>query len=148
MIDKFVEEYRFLSNFATAYIEYEGIVYKSVEHAYVAAKTISQAMRVEISAVPTAGQVKRFGKLLELRPDWEEVKLGIMEELVRKKFLIPDYTEKLLATGNQELVESNTWHDKIWGVCVCSDCDGKGENNLGKILMKIRTELQNPSFFS
>ena len=44
--------------------------------------------------------------------------------------------EKLLATGTEELVEGNNHGDTFWG-CV----NGKGENHLGKILMKVREEL-------
>lgn len=47
-----------------------------------------------------------------------------------------DLKAKLLETGDAELVESNWWHDYFWGVC-----NGRGENHLGKILMKIRAEL-------
>jgi predicted NAD-dependent protein-ADP-ribosyltransferase YbiA (DUF1768 family) len=42
----------------------------------------------------------------------------------------------LKATGDEELVEGNWWNDTFWGVC-----NGVGENNLGKLLMKIRAEL-------
>ena len=45
----------------------------------------------------------------------------------------------LLATGDAELQEGNTWNDTFWGV---SSKTGKGKNTLGKILMKVRGELQ------
>uniref|UniRef100_UPI00345E83CD NADAR domain-containing protein n=1 Tax=uncultured Duncaniella sp. TaxID=2768039 RepID=UPI00345E83CD len=50
----------------------------------------------------------------------------------------PALAEKLIATGDAELVEGNYWHDTVWGVC-----DGVGENHLGKILMRVREELKN-----
>ena len=34
-----------------------------------------------------------------------------------------------------ELIEGNNWKDTYWGVC-----HGKGQNNLGKLLMRIREE--------
>jgi hypothetical protein len=43
----------------------------------------------------------------------------------------------LLATGDMELIEDNDWDDTYWGVC-----NGAGENNLGKLLMKIRAEAR------
>ncbi len=45
----------------------------------------------------------------------------------------------LVATGQEELVEGNDWEDRFWGV----DPPGSnnGENNLGKILMRVRNEL-------
>ena len=45
---------------------------------------------------------------------------------------------KLLTTGDAKIVEGNTWGDTFWGVC-----GGVGENHLGKVLMRIRAELQN-----
>jgi predicted NAD-dependent protein-ADP-ribosyltransferase YbiA (DUF1768 family) len=60
-----------------------------------------------------------------------------MEELVRRKFADPELAEKLLATGDEELVEGNTWNDRFWGVC-----RGEGRNELGKILMRVRAELR------
>jgi predicted NAD-dependent protein-ADP-ribosyltransferase YbiA (DUF1768 family) len=44
--------------------------------------------------------------------------------------------DSLLATGTQEIVEGNTWGDTFWG-----QVNGKGQNKLGKLLMKIRDEL-------
>jgi len=58
-------------------------------------------------------------------------------KLVRKKFEIPVLREALLDTGNAKLVEGNYWGDVEWGVC-----RGKGKNKLGKILMKVRKEIQ------
>ena len=45
--------------------------------------------------------------------------------------------EKLLKTGDEELIEGNDWNDCYWGVC-----QGKGENKLGQILQRIRSELR------
>ena len=51
-----------------------------------------------------------------------------------------DLKEKLLATGDEHLEEGNTWGDTTWGTV-----NGIGENRLGKILMKVRNELQEES---
>ena len=67
----------------------------------------------------------------------EEVKDKVMYEIVLAKFTQnPDLKEKLLATGDEHLEEGNTWGDTIWGTV-----DGVGENRLGKILMRVRDEL-------
>ena len=47
----------------------------------------------------------------------------------------------LLSTGDQELIEGTWWHDKFWGICICTKCANKGDNNLGKILMTVREEI-------
>ena len=61
-----------------------------------------------------------------------------MYQIVKCKFeQNEDLKIKLLNTGNSELIEGNTWGDKIWG-----KVNGVGQNNLGKILMRIRKELK------
>lgn len=137
MIDSFRGEYRFLSNFWFVDVEFEGITYPSTEHAYVAAKTLDEDKRRAISKVRTPGEVKRLGRSLALRPDWEDVKIDIMRELVTKKFKNSKLRSLLLATKDQQLIEGNTWGDTFWGVC-----RGKGSNHLGKILMQVREDLK------
>lgn len=142
MIREFREEYRFLSNFVPARVEFEGREYISVEHAYVASKTLNDVLRFEISAIPTAGKAKEFGKFLDLRPDWEEVRVDIMRSLLKQKFNQAPYEEALISTGKEELVEGNKWHDNFWGSCICVNCGDKGKNMLGKLLMEIRGDLR------
>lgn len=135
---EFQGEYRFLSNFWPAAVVLDSFLYPSVEHAYQAAKTLNPEIRSKIRELPKPGDAKRFAKMLQLRPDWKQVKLSVMEDLVRQKFFMNQFCrEKLLETGEAELIEGNTWNDTFWGVC-----RGKGENHLGKILMKVRAELQ------
>ena len=84
-------------------------------------------------------KAKQLGRKVKLRKDWEEVKTNIMYDICLAKFTQnQDLKEKLLKTGNAILIEGNWWNDTYWGVC-----NGIGENNLGKILMKIREELKN-----
>lgn len=143
MITEFTGEYRWLSNFVPAEVTFEGWTYPTVEHAYVAAKTLDLLVREDIRNTNSPGQVKRFGRKVVLRPDWEEVKLGIMEDLLRQKFAIPQYKESLVTTAGQIIIEGNWWHDNFWGVCKCGKCYLKraGQNNLGEMIVKIREEL-------
>ena len=144
MIDGFVGEYRFLSNFFPCTIKYEGLTYPSTEHAYQAAKTIDVAQRKAFAIegreiglpVLNAGGAKQLGRKIPIRDDWEEVKLEVMEELLKLKFSQHYFRQKLIDTGDEELVESNTWNDTYWGVC-----RGIGQNHLGKLLMKVRSKL-------
>jgi ribA/ribD-fused uncharacterized protein len=136
-IDKFQGEHRWLSNFAVAEVVFEGATYSSVEHAYQAAKTILPAERREIQAAPTPGKARRLGQKVCLRPDWEDIKLDVMRDLLRQKFRIPEYRRMLLETGIQHLMENNHWHDTFWGVC-----EGEGLNHLGRLLMDIREEIR------
>jgi N-glycosidase YbiA len=137
-ITEFKDEYRFLSNFdQTSTILYDFMSYRSVEHAYQAAKTLNLEERKKIKACETPGKAKRMGQTVTLRADWEEIKLDVMRDLLYKKFSLHPLREKLLATGTKELVEGNNWGDTYWGVC-----NGKGENRLGIILMDIRADLE------
>lgn len=139
MIDRFVDRYRFLSNFYPAVVTLGGEEYPSVEHAYQAAKTLDLSKRRMIRRAVTAGDAKKLGRNLALlRPDWSTVKLEVMETLVREKFTRHhDLGKLLLLTGYEELIEGNYWGDTFWGVC-----KGKGQNHLGKILMRVREELR------
>lgn len=145
MINDFSGENAFLSNFFDAYLIYEGIIYKSTEAAFQAAKTLDTAERERI-AVMTPSQAKKAGRSLQLRPDWEEVKDKVMYDVCRAKFKMNgtlQLEEKLLATGDEELIEGNTWHDNYWGNCTCDKCkDIPGRNQLGKTLMKLREDIR------
>ena len=136
MINKFFGEYRWLSNFWAVEVVLDGVTYNSTEAANQAAKTLDMKEREEIRAATTFKQAKHLGYLVTLRKDWEKVKLQVMEDLLQQKFKHPDLRAKLIATYPEELIEKNTWNDTFWG-----QCKGKGENHLGKLLMKIREEL-------
>lgn len=140
VISKFNGDFDFLSNFFSSPIRYEGMVYPTVEHAFQAAKTMDMAKRREIAGLPTPGAAKRAGRQVTLRPDWEEVKVDIMETLLREKFSNPHLNFCLRITDGHFLEEGNNWHDNFWGVCHCERCGGNGRNQLGKLLMKIRAE--------
>ena len=140
-IESFTGEYRFLSNFYSAPVLYEDIIYPTVEHAYQAAKTDNLADRRIISTM-AVGNAKRYGQRITLRPDWDIIKVGIMEELLKKKFEHGYLEELLLGTGNATLIEGNSWHDNFWGACNCSRCaDKKKLNTLGKLLMNLRLKI-------
>ncbi|MBO7210495.1 MAG: NADAR family protein [Methanobrevibacter sp.] len=136
MIDRFSGYYEFLSNFYPSEVEYKGIKFPTVEHAFQAAKCKTKEEMQKFTEYDTPGKAKRAGRKVDLRNDWEDVKLNIMDELLKQKFSNPAMAEKLLETKNEFLVEGNNWNDTFWGVC-----DRKGENHLGVILMKLRSEL-------
>jgi ribA/ribD-fused uncharacterized protein len=136
MIDSFFGKYRFLSNFFPCSIWLEKQCFTSVENAYQASKTLDLSLRRQFINL-TPGQAKRFSKTIPARKDWNEVKLAIMEGLVRQKFSEPRFAKLLISTGNHELIEGNKWGDTYWG-----QCGGKGENHLGRILMRIREEVK------
>lgn len=130
-ITSFRGEHEFLSNMYPCDVVYNGTLYANAEAAFQAAKCFARAREF----VGLDGKAaKRLGRKVELRPDWEDVKIRVMKEVLVAKFgQNLDLYEKLHATGAAELVEGNTWNDTFWGVC-----GGIGKNNLGKILMETR----------
>jgi ribA/ribD-fused uncharacterized protein len=138
MIKEFQGEDRWLSNFEPCDIEYEGIKFKNVETAYQAAKTLDEDVRRDISLL-SPGKAKRAGKVVQMRDDWNEIKLDIMKDFLRQKFSRDPLRKMLLDTGKQEIQEGNFWRDHFWGVDFIT---GQGENNLGKLIMEVRRELR------
>ena len=136
MITEFKGQYRFLSNFWIVNLRIGDMHFTSAEHAYQAAKSLDQQDWANISSCETPGDAKRAGRLLKLRPDWESIKLDVMEIILKEKFSHPELAHKLVETGDQELIEGNHWGDTFWGVC-----RNQGQNHLGRLLMKIRSEL-------
>ena len=135
-IDSFQGDFRFLSNFYPCPVVLEGVLYSSVEHAYVAAKSSDPAFRAQVARTEGANAAKKLGRKVKLRPDWEQVKVSVMESLLRQKFSFgSDLAMRLQSTGKAELVEGNWWGDTFWGVC-----KGRGLNTLGKLLMKVRQD--------
>lgn len=130
IIDGFIGEYRWLSNFWI----HDTHNHLSVEHHYQAAKATNHEDWLMIMSAETPGKAKRLGRKIRIRDDWEDVKVILMEQFVREKFALNyDLRCKLLDTRGSLLLESNNWNDTYWGIC-----NGVGENRLGKIIMKVR----------
>jgi ribA/ribD-fused uncharacterized protein len=140
-VTAFQDGYRFLSNFWPCLIEWEGLLYPTLEHAYAASKTNDTSIKSQIRSCATPGDAKEYLASHQLKPDvaWtNEKKLAVMEALLLIKFggQDPLLTKALMTTQDTELIEGNDWDDRFWGVC-----NGEGENNLGKLLMRVRTQL-------
>lgn len=138
-IMQFKDEYRFLSNFKLAPVEYEGVIYPSVENAYQAAKTLDVDQRKPFELY-LPHEAKRHSKTLTIRDDWSLVKTEIMTRLVYQKFTHHIWLADLLVvTEDLPLVEGNWWGDTYWGVDIKT---GEGDNRLGKILMDVRCDIE------
>lgn len=120
-------------------IIYQGIAYHTVENFYQAMKIPKNQLelRKRIAAMNPL-QAKKEIRKYSLREDWDDIKLSVMEYALRIKFAKgTTWYDKLKNTGTDEIVEWNNWGDIFWG----KDIQTKlGDNNLGKILMKIRDE--------
>lgn len=135
-IDRFDGKHKFLSNFYMRSFTFNGVVCKSGEHAYQAAKADEPADAAYVLASPTPGISKRRGRSIKMRPRFDSIKDIVMLQVVRAKFNEYEMANMLLSTGDAELIEGNTWGDTYWGVC-----RGTGLNKLGQILMLVRSEI-------
>lgn len=132
-INGFAGDYRFLSNFYYCPVVYDGTHYCNAEAAYQSAKTLDLSQRVGFQQIGP-NEAKRLGRSLALRPDWCYVKFDVMRTILNDKFnRNHELMDRLVATGDAHLEETNDWGDTTWGVC-----GGTGDNVLGKMLMSIR----------
>lgn len=137
MISVFNGSYRWLSNFHLCNIfDVYGQCWPSAENLYQALKCAHLDDRSRFVGL-TPGQAKRLGRDVELRKDWDDIKLAVMLDVVTSKFVQnADLAQLLVATGDKHIEEGNRWGDCFWGVC-----NGVGENHLGKIIMQVRSKL-------
>ncbi len=125
----------FMSNFYPSPFEAEGLTWPTVEHYFQAMKTLDETEWPIFAALENPALTKYRGRMVKLRPDWEEVKVEVMTTALRYKFKIPELAEMLLATGDEVLHEDSPY-DFIWG------WQNNGKDLLGKCLMKVRDELR------
>lgn len=135
------QDFYVLSNFSSFRVKWKGLTFDTSEHAYHWEKfpehpVLRNAVRDAASAHESL-KIATANKALR-RPDWDDVKCEIMKDILRAKLEQHDYVRrKLLATGDRELVE-NSWRDDFWGWGPNRD----GQNELGKLWMELRAELQ------
>lgn len=148
-IEQFKGETRFLSSmyrFKVPILTSAGLWVYTAEHVYQPDKFTQRHDHWRVAEAERGIDSKNLAHEFEaegapMRENWEDIKLGRMNQIVRDKFFRnPDIAQMLVNTGDQQIVEGNTWEDRYWGVCPPGS--DNGENNLGKILMDVRAELQ------
>lgn len=144
-----------LSNFHPCPVAYSGSVAKSSEHLYQAEKARRcgrPEVAEEILQASTAFQAKQMSKKIGNSSSWEqqEENVKLMEDIVRAKVSsVESVREHLVATGVKTLAEAVP-SDPFWGTGLSKEATMRtdpsawpGKNVMGKILMKIRGEVQN-----
>lgn len=132
--------YFVFSNFSPHSVEIDGVVYPTVEHAFHAQKFDDEALRERFRTCgsPLAAWELARERKSQRRADWGEVKVEVLTDIIRAKIRQhKEVQDALLATGAEEIVELNP-QDEFWG----SGATGHGQNQTGKILMKLRDELR------
>ena len=118
----------------------DGVYFKTSEHYYQSQKFEDEEVRQLIINAETPKIASKIGRdrKYKLREDWEEIKQKVMFDAVLFKFKAnPEILEKLLSTGDEEIVEE-TVKENYWGCGPLKD----GQNNYGKIVVKVRTLLR------
>ena len=132
-------ENRWLSNMTRVNIHHKGVCYPSTENFYQAMKYAEVSKRLYISSLKPV-ESKKYSKENPMTSTiFEDRKFAIMLYAQRKKFSQEPFRSMLLATGDCHIEEGNWWQDKFWGVDIKTR---EGENTLGKLIMKVRSELQ------
>jgi len=116
--------------------------YNTPEHFYQAMKSLSHNEHKLIADAKTAAIAKKLGKTINIRPDWNNIKLNVMNYTLIYKFTKnTSHGQKLIKTLGP-IIEYNYWHDNYWGNCTCEKCKNIiGQNYLGRILEEIRFKI-------
>ena len=142
VIGFYPREFYPLDNFSSFKVEWNGYLYASLEEAYQAASFMGsdESLVESIKHSHSADEAQRiaYANRDKQRKDWNEVKLSIMEELLRLKIDQNPYVRKKLLQTEQYTIVEDSPKDAFWGWGPNRD----GENNLGKLWMKIRDEIK------
>lgn len=124
-------------------VDTNNISYPSVDHFYYGQMTTNLAKRWHIASQATAKMAKRAVELVEIRPDWDNMRNLVMRTALNYKFApVTSWALRLRQTTG-ELYNTNITHDTYWGVCVCPKCSSTGQNLLGVMLMNVRSYILN-----
>lgn len=135
IIDSFKGEYDFLSNRYACQFVWQGLRFGNAEAAFQSSKCVDERKRKEFCCC-SADKAALKGREIVPPVDWVNDCLGIMESVLTAKFeQNPSLMKKLVDTGNAILINGNSKKETFWGIDLYS---WQGDNNLGKILMKIR----------
>lgn len=135
-------EFYCLDNFSSFAVDCKGYRYPTVEHAY-------QSLKFETSCPELAARIRDARSAHEAQKlayswkdkvseDWDEIKIFVMEDLLRTKLAQNPYVAKKLLQTKDYLICEDSPKDSFWGLGL----DLFGENQLGKLWMKLRDELQ------
>lgn len=134
-------DYYIFSNFSSFALEWKSHLYMTSEHAYHTEKFDNEEIKKDIRDSRSAHEAFKYAEANKdkRRKDWDEIKLGIMKEILHEKVNQHPYVKKkLLASGDRELIE-DSWRDDFWGWGPNKD----GANHLGKLWMEVREEVKN-----
>lgn len=141
VIGFYPREFYPLDNFSSFKVEYEGYLYASCEEAYQALsfKGSSEELYKKVINSHSADEAQRiaYANRNKQRQDWNEIKVELMEKLLRAKLEQNPYVKKKLLETKDYIIVEDSPKDDFWGWGPNRD----GFNQLGKLWMKLRDEL-------
>ncbi len=128
------------SNFSSFAVLWRGVVWMTSEHAYQAAKFEGTQLWDQIAGALSAHEAFKLARKHDGTkvPNWNEIKLGVMEEIIRAKLEQHSYIQRKLLETDDLLIIEDSPVDSFWG----RGPNWRGDNHLGKIWMKLREELK------
>lgn len=141
-ITDFFNQNSFLNNDHICLVHYDGLLYASVTHAFQAARATSESLREQISNIHDIESMYEIVENLEDPPEWNKNRVKIMEMLIRDKFRRNHILRERLGETGSALLQNSYQSEPnpsnlFWGTV-----NERGENTIGKILMKIRSDIQ------
>jgi len=143
--------YGWLGNMAPYPLEYEGARWRTSEALFQALRfgneaTIRELIRNEKSPMAAKMLAKKHHALMQVTPQSEE-DLGLMTKVLELKLAQhPDLKTALVETGSAIIIEDCTKRPHgsgpFWGAVLQPDGSWLGQNVLGTIWMKLRSNLQ------
>lgn len=159
-------EFYVFSNFSSFMVEWKGLLFPTSEHVYHFEKLVDEipeserkfavdvnrafgifssnyekkCVQEKILNARSAHDAQKIARQWKhiWRSDWNNIKIDVMEKIIRAKAEQHEYVmRKLLQTGDREIIE-DSWRDDFWGWGENKD----GQNHLGKLWMKLREELR------
>lgn len=133
----------YFSAYSAHAIEYLGVIYPTVEHAYHCQRYKDNHIRQQVLLAKSpflAWQISQQYKSQQIA-DFNDHKVEVMRALCKAKFEQHlDVQRALIDSGNLQIIKHITTGTKADGFWDDGE-DGKGRNEAGRIWMKLRDEL-------
>ena len=131
VIGFYPREFYPFDNFSSFKVEWNGYLFSSVEEAYQAASFMGsdEELVEKIKKSHSADEAQRiaYANRDKRREDWDDVKISIMEELLRLKIKQNPYVKKKLLQTEDYMIVEDSPKDDFWGW----GPNRNGQNNLG-----------------
>ena len=127
-----------LDNFSPYTVRVWGVLFPTAEHAFQWKKfeTVRPEIAQQILEAQSPDVAKRIAKRFkpDRVPNWSDIKLRVMEEVLRAKYDQHSEVQGVLQKTGSRMIYENAADDDFWGV----GADGTGKNALGTLWMQIR----------